>query len=572
MKHMVDVDITTAGGVEDISNDIEDMIFECTVQLKACPFKIIIDNSNGSWDDKFGKFDEVEINVEKTAGGGSYKDMFGGRILQIRGKKQKGKKKTILLYGFDYFHDLQGLLHSGIFINQYAGTTISNLLQEYAPHIDRTNIDVGPQLDYYGCQDKPLSEIIIEILDQPECAGWYFWLVGKNAYFKDRSETAASLQLINMRDYDVKRDSYEYVNRQKVYGATKPFHPDGADTYTEQDAANWSGTHIALSDETEKFKRGDYSLKATHDVSFERHFYRSFLSAQNLNMQETLKFWILQDSILPVQIRLETDSSNYYYRNYTPGAADEWFEREYQVGADSLGWTANGSPDWTNIIGVRFYYPATDPTTTLTYLDYFRFAGIAIIKVAEDWASQKDVGFVKEAPPIVDASIRDPDFAEKLAQAALASYGVERVEITVPQFYSAIDLDKFNEGEQVLVQITDEDIDDQYVLWLTKYRVTKLGLTVKYYLGSKPSDFITQLKFLKKELERIKQAQIDPTRNYDIWNRFQLEVPEITVLLNDIGDSKFEHEILWGTPLLFNFNLPGTFGGLGVSLEISEES
>ena len=575
MKHKVDVDVATASGSIDVSGAIERMTFERTVLLKSCPFMIKIDNSDGTYDDKFAKFDEIEIKVEKTPGSASYKTMFGGRIFLTQGIKSPGKKRTIILQGLDYFHDLQGLLVSGIWISKAAGTIISGWLEEHAPHLDRTNIDTGPTLDYYGCQDKPLSEGISEVVDQPECVGWYFWLVGKYAYFKDLSETVATLQLTGsaIRNYDVKRDSFEYANRQKVYGAAKPLHPDDGDSYTENDAGNWVGSNITLSNEMEKIKRGDYSIKATHTTGQNRYFRRSFSEALNLNVLEHLYFWFMQDTTLVVQIRLMTDAANYYYHDYTPGESDQWFEKAYRVGADAEGWTPNAAPNWSNITMIEFYYPNTDTTTTLTIIDYLRFVGTPVIKVAEDWASQEEVGFVKEAPPIVDASIRDPEFAENLAQAALASYGVERVEITIPQRYSAIDLDKFNEGEQVLVQISDEDINNLYVLWTTKYEFTRLGLTVDYQLGSRPSDFITQLKFLRLDLERAKQAQIDPARNYDIWNRFYVPLPlDLTTVLNDIGISKFDLDAKLGKPpLTFPFTFPGEFGGIWPTLQITED-
>jgi len=338
-KHTIDVDITTASGVEDISSDVEEMTFERTVQLKACPFMIKIENSDGSWDDKFEKFDEVKIQVEKTAGGGSFKEMFGGRLIEINPHREiaGSKKRSLTLRGFDYFHDLQGIRHTGIFLDTQAGVIIKNILNTEATHIDTTNIDNGPTLDYYGCQDKAVSQIIEEILDLPECMGYRFWMLGKKAYFKDLSETFAVLKLqqTKLKEYDVKRDSYEFVNRQKVYGASKPLHPADADQYTEDDAANWTTSNITLSDDAVDVKRGEKRIKAAHTASVDRHFRRVFTEALNLNNLEHLYFWFKHNSLLPVQIRLETDASNYYYRNYEPAESDQWAFKEYEVGADA---------------------------------------------------------------------------------------------------------------------------------------------------------------------------------------------------------------------------------------------
>jgi len=577
-KHTIDVDITTSSGVEDVSSDVEEMSFERTVQLKACPFMIKVENSDGSWDDKFEKFDEVKIQVEKTAGGGSFKEMFGGRIVEIEAERRTAgtKKRSLVLRGFNYFHDLQSILYTGIFLATAAGTIISNILQSEAPHIDRANIDTGPTLDYYGCQDESVGQIIEDILDQPECAGYRFWMLGKKAYFKDLSGTFASLSLSpsRLKEYEVKRDSSEFANRVKVYGAAKPLHPADADEYTEEDAAHWIVSNITLSDDATDVKRGDYRIKATHTVSVDRYFDRSFAEALNLNNLEHLYFWFKHNSLLPVQIRLETDASNYYYHNYEPAESDQWAFKEYEVGADASGWTALGSPDWRNITAIRFFYPSTDGTTSESYLDYLHFVGNPIIKVAENWASVEELGIVKEADPIVDASIRDPDFAEKLAQARLAALGEERLEIKIPQRYKDVDLSKFNEGELVSVSIPDEDISDVFTLWETRYRFTRLGLEMEYCLGDKPSEFMTQLKFMMRQLERIRQAQVNPTLNYDIWNRFHVPSPlTLTVLLNDIGISKFDLNASLGKPPLeFPITFPGEFGGVWPTLQITEES
>jgi len=575
-KHTIDVDITTPSGVEDVSSDVEEMSFDRTVQLKACPFMIKIENSDGSWDDKFEKFDEVKIQVEKTAGGGSFKEMFGGRIVELETERRTAgtKKRSLVLRGFNYFHDLQGILHTGVFLNTAAGTIITNILQSEAPHINTTNIVNGPILDYYGCQDKPISQVIEDILDQPECVGYRFWLVGKHAYFKDLSSTFAALKLTQskLKEYDVKRDVSEFANRAKVYGALKPLHPEDADQYTEEDAANWTTSNITLSDDAVDAKRGDFRLKAVRTAVADRFFRRAFTEALNLNNLEYLYFWFKHNSLQPVQIRLETDAGNYYHHNYNPAESNTWVFKEYEVGADALGWTAVGSPDWRNITAIRFFYPSTDGETSESYLDYLHFVGNPIIKVAEDWSSIQELGLVKEADPIVDASIHDPEFAESLAQARLAALGEERLEIKIPQRFRNVDLSKFNEGELVSVSLPDEDISDVFTLWETRYHFSRLGLEVEYHLGDKPSEFMTQLKFMMRQLERIRQAQINPTLNYDVWNRFYVPAPlALTTLLNDIGVDLFDLDALLGKPLLlFPFTFPGEFGGVWPDLTITE--
>jgi len=577
MVRQIDVDIVTSSGSLDVSADVDGTLdFERTTLLKAAPFTIRLENSDGSYDGKFSRYDPVTIRVEKNPGSGVYEDMFAGRIENIENKRphRGGKKRVVILEGFDYYMDLQAATHSGVFKTEAAGTIMSNLLLTYCPDIDRTNIDTGPTLTFIGGQDKKVSEWIEEILDQPECVGWKFWIKYKKAYFKNLSESHAALVLTDNNvsgEISVKKRNDLYANRVKVYGAKNSIHPATLDDYTEADAANWVKSNITLTDEGAEKKRGNYSLKGAHTFSVARSFKRSFTSALNLNVLEHLWFWFRSNTTLAVQIRLETDAANYYSRNFIPPKADEWVEKEYLVGADAQGWTATGAPNWANITAIMFYWPSTDTTTATTYLDYLRFLGAGVIKVAENWAEIKTHG-IREPDPIVDESIIDPTFAEKLAKAWLSDLGVAKTEIQTTQTESDIDLSKIEEGKLVSVDFDSEGLTDNFVHNETKYHFKPhYGLDVEYLLGDPPSPYQLQIRNMMRELDRLKQKAIEPTRNYDVWNRFYLEAPSPLASLKEQDQQAISMLI---EENLFPYSFPFWFAGLSVevTLTITEES
>ena len=571
MVRDIEVKITTSSGLLDVSADVEALDFDRTSALKAGSFRLRLLN-DGSYDGKFSRYNPITIRVAATPGG-ALRDMFAGRLDEWENVRPRlgGKKRIVDVQGFDYFMDTQMVTHSGVFKSQTAGAIISNLLQSYCPDIDRTNIDAGPTLTYIGGQDKKVSDFIEEILSQPECDGWMFWIDYKKAHFKNMGSAFSSLQLNdqNVLEPQVKKLEDLYANRIKVYGAKNQIHPATLDDYTENDAANWTKSNITLTDDSAEKKVGSYSLKLTHTKSTNRYIRRAFTAAQNLNILKTLNFWLRQDTVQNVMVKLLTDASNYYYRNSPLGAVNMWEQKSFQVGADSLGWTASGSPSWANIASIEFYWPSTDTTTGTTYLDKLHLLGGPIIKVAEDWSQILQFG-IREHEPIVDESITDPQFAEKLAQTWLADLGTTKTEIGCRQTYSDIDLGKVEIGKLVTVEIVNENISGTFVLREAKFHfVPHTGLEAEYLLGDPPSPYALQIKGMMRELERLKRRGTDPETNFDVWNRFYAEAPAISAEVRWPYDlSQFSADLL---PRSFPYDFPFYFSNTLVSsLTITE--
>ena len=573
MVRDIEVKITTSSGLLDVSADVEALDFEGPSVLKASPFTLRIKN-DGSYNGKFSRYNPITIRVAQTPGG-ALKSMFAGRLdtwEDVR-PRRGGLKRIVNIEGFDYFMDTQMAMHSGVFKNQAAGAIIGNLLQTYCPDIDRTNIDAGPTLTFIGGQDKKVSDWIEEILDQPECDGWSFWIDCKKAYFKNLGSSFSSLQLTddNVLEPRVKKLEELYANRIKVYGAKNQIHPPTLDDYTENDAANWVGTNATLANDSAEKKRGSYSLKATLTVSTNRDFRRTFTVALNLNILKTLNFWIRQNTVLPVQVRLETDASNYYYRNTPLGAANTWEAKSFAVGADSLGWSVTGSPNWANITMIRFYWASTDTTTSNCWIDGLHLLGGPIIKVAEDWAQIQQFG-IREHEPIVDESITDPQFAEKLAQTWLADLGTTKTEIRCRQTYADIDLSKVEVGKLVGVNISNENVSGSFVLQEVKYHfIPHTGLEAEYVLGDPPSPYQLQIKSMMKEIDRLKKRGTDPDTNFDVWNRFYATVATPIGSITSAETDVLKAICPAGPMTFFPYDFPFNFSGSPVcSLTITE--
>jgi len=569
----IEVKINTASGLLDVSGNVEGLSYDRTTLMKAAPFEVALDNSDGYYDGKFARYNPVTIRVKKMPGSATWTDMFAGRLVNWENERPSkgGLKRITKLSGFDYFMDLQTVRHSGIFKNQTAGSIISNLLQTYCPDIDRMNIDAGPTLTYIGGQDKMVSDWIADILAQPECALWSFYILYKKAYFKDLSSAYCTFSLTddNIGESTVREKEDLYANRIKVYGAKQQVHPPTLDDYTEGDAANWVGTNITLSNEANEKKVGSYSLKATHTKSTNRDFRRTFTSALNLNILKTLNFWIMQDTVQSAQIRLETDASNYYYRNTPMAEANKWEQKSFPVSADSTGWTATGSPNWANITAIRFYYPSTDTTTGTTRVDKLHLLGGPIVKVAEDWSGILQYG-VREHEPIVDESITDPQFAEKLAQTWLGEVNATKNEIKCLQDEGDVDLSVLEEGKLVNVNIANEAISGGFVLLETQHKfIPHYGVQVTYVLGDPPSVYQLEIRNMMKEIDRLKKKGTDPDSSIDVWTSLYVAGPSPSgsLLSDDVEIISCFPEWPGGT---FPYTFPFNFTDPACTLTITE--
>ena len=172
----------------------------------------------------------------------------------------------------------------------------------------------------------------------------------------------------------------------------------------------------------------------------------------------------------------------------------------------------------------------------------------------------------------MDESIKDPVFAEKLAQTWLADLGTTRTEIRCHQTYGDVDLSKVEVGKLVGVEMPSEGVSGSFVLQEVKYHfVPHAGLEADYLLGDPPSPYQLQIKSMMKEIERLKKRGTDPDTNFDVWNRFYATVATPSGSIQSQESDVLKAICPVGLDTHFPYDFPFLFSGTPVcSLTITE--
>jgi len=164
----------------------------------------------------------------------------------------------------------------------------------------------------------------------------------------------------------------------------------------------------------------------------------------------------------------------------------------------------------------------------------------------------------REHEPIVDESITDPQFAEKLAQMWLGDLNTTKNEIMCLQDESDVDLSLLEEGKLVSVNLSNENISGGFILQETKHKfISHYGVQLTYVLGDPPSPYAVQISNMMKEIDRLKKKGTDPDSSLDVWTSLYAAGPSPAASLwIDEGDVFSCHPV-WpggGFPYAFTFH------------------
>jgi hypothetical protein len=146
--------------------------------------------------------------------------------------------------------------------------------------------------------------------------------------------------------------------------------PNDRDSWTENNAAQWSCTRMTCSDENSDYKVGSYSIEAVCTDSSQ--FYLAEydpIGIYNLTDFKKLQFWIKSNTTNEITLRLHTSAGDRFYRNITPSTS--WTLIEFDIGPASSGWSTVGSPSWSSIDYFNFFYNAGVANTILVDEIYF---------------------------------------------------------------------------------------------------------------------------------------------------------------------------------------------------------
>lgn len=213
--------------------------------------------------------------------------------------------------------------------------------------------------------DDNLDEVACKTYKEVYCTGQF--LKGVRIFWKvNISENQRKLFYIYYSsDESISTPNYTYLTY-----STSNWVPNDGDSWTENNAVQWSCTRMTCSDESTDYKVGYYSIEAVCNDSTQWYTAEYDPSGiLNLTDYKKLQFWLKSNTTNDVTLQLFTGASDKYVRNITPSTS--WTLYEYDVGPDSTGWTASGSPSWSSIDWFNFYYDSGSSNSL--WIDGFHF-------------------------------------------------------------------------------------------------------------------------------------------------------------------------------------------------------
>jgi len=226
--------------------------------------------------------------------------------------------------------------------------------------------------------------------------------VGDNLVWKARPIRSAGVETLtvgdNILNYRVTRDVDSVRNEVDVYGAAYELPVGCRDGYTDT-TTNWTsdGTVTTNAD----MKVGQYSIQGHRVVSPATVYLQRALTSFRCGWknQRYVHFWskgIRTGGVVAVGTYIHILAPNYANRfskfSTTFPFQNVWFHDYFELGPHG-GFSSTGSPDWTDVQGIRFTYDAGAASTAATFrVDELYFTGGHYYNTATDAGSQTSYG------------------------------------------------------------------------------------------------------------------------------------------------------------------------------------
>ncbi|MCW4018347.1 MAG: hypothetical protein NWF00_06675 [Candidatus Bathyarchaeota archaeon] len=240
-------------------------------------------------------------------------------------------------------------------------------------------------------------------------------------------------------------DSYPVANRVTVYGARRRSHPADGDEWTLDDVGNWTALYGTLSEgtdnPTEPLQGSSNYLRcsAQPDGEVRKSSFKRTLPASVSGMGKAgyskynfalyISTVTYPKSLTSAVVYLKTDASNYFYYTIDPSKFEDnrWNKyslalgpnNEYSLGNPTGVWKKTGSPDWTNLNILEWYFEFSGDSLGVC-LDGLNFGDGAFRATANHVASQLQPWGIVEAAPQVDTSFNSDTECSQRGNAILA--------------------------------------------------------------------------------------------------------------------------------------------------------
>jgi len=364
------------------------------------------------------------------------------------------------------------------------------------------------------------TEFIAASADKNGVIGYDFRVApdGKFEFFP-RNSKSSSLSLSEKIEFsEYRKDIHGIRNKIWVYGAADKSVPSDKDAWTESLTpadGSWSGVSGSVSLENSKKVKGSYSIKTNVSTSYYAASMFTLDSGKevNANLYSILNFWIQRESAFNGNVNLVLyDSADKIALLWFTIGADEWFQKQFKVGAENADvWDVESGFDWTDIKKIRFDVWFDASGSGSFWIDGLFFGGRRYSSMQENAASQSSYG-LRELVEVDEELFSDAE-CELRAKALLAHLKDPAEYLTVRSTVIDFGSSPVLPGDKVNVVLPNENVDADFRILSVEYfvdaKTQTLEITLK--LGREEpllADYLYALRSKTDHLSRHKIARL----------------------------------------------------------------
>jgi len=402
-----------------------------------------LQNFNGAYTNSISVNDRVAIWLYRE--GETATKVFGGRISKLTYEGLPGAPEYYMhVECMDYGAQLQAppSLLTKTYVNTNGKTILIDAIS-LCPDLSTTSVDPSNAIastHTIGYDEALPWDVVREILDAAKKADGttgfdgYIDPTGDVHVFPWGSNTSSVDLTDKIIKYQREVDSYRIKNKIKVYGDKGGSYPTDQDTWTLDNAANWTAEVGTISASTD-YKVGTNALQCSSGLSGGDQicsFKRTFNPILGIGPSgyDYVAFWI-KYTMAPSQgeiIRLlAPDDSNYFYvaMPVTPPTTYTYLvyylgpDQEYSAEHTDKPWRKVGSPDWRNIQGVKFYARRTQEFAVL--VDGLHF-GMGRYRYTSEVSSSQTLYGVRMCLPVFNNELKSDGECQKAGDGLIRLY------------------------------------------------------------------------------------------------------------------------------------------------------
>jgi len=457
--------------------------------------KFKLPNFNAQYTGAIHEHDVVLVWLYRT--GETFKKVFGGRISKLSYEGIAGAPEYyIYVECMDFGDEMQvspSLLQKAY--TSINGKTIIKDAVALCSYLSDYGVDQGNAVastHSYVFDEKTPWNVVRDVVDACQTSGGAVGFDGYvdapgNLWIFPRNSSNSTVDLTDkILRYKIDYDTYRVKNKIKVYGTDAKRYPT-TDQWCES-TTDWSAAdNCTIKLDSGMKKVGTYSIQCYTNVSLATLWLKRACSISVKYPKEAKKiyawYYISVSSLSSFSVELlAPDESNKFSQAIQSPRTGSWGYLNLDVGLDSeANWEKTGSPDWSNIQGIKFVVNIPSAGDISFHVDDLHFENLRYSSVAEDSTSQGLYG-VRMPEPITDDSLTSDDDCTKKAQSLLSYYKDKVTTLTLTTFGD----NNFKPGDRQHVVLSNDNIDDYFRILEIRHTLQDVYWQTELLMSNEP--------------------------------------------------------------------------------------